>query len=88
MKNSEEVRLWVSSTGDPQCRYAPFPAPTTALLSLLALIPAKLFLPPLSFWLAHLSTILSIPLKITHTDKVLLFSAKSAILAHSHGVRN
>lgn len=45
MKTSEAVRLWVSSTGDPQYRYAPFPAPTTALPGYLALIPAKLFLP-------------------------------------------
>lgn len=44
MKNSEAIRLWVSSKGDPQCRNAPFPASTTALPGHLALIPAKLFL--------------------------------------------
>lgn len=45
MKKSEAVRLWVNSTGDPQSKYAPSPAPSTALPSYLALIPAKLFLP-------------------------------------------
>lgn len=44
MKNSEAIRLWVSSKGDPRCRYAPFRAPTTALPSHLALTSAKLFL--------------------------------------------
>lgn len=44
MKNLEAIRLWVSSKGDPQSRYAPFPAPTTALPSHIALLPAKLFL--------------------------------------------
>lgn len=43
MENIEAIRLWMSTKGDLQCRYAPFPAPTTALPSHLALIPAKLF---------------------------------------------
>lgn len=60
MKNSEEVRLWVSSTGDPQCRHALFPVPTTALPGHLALIPVKLLPPSAPCWL--LTRVLLYPL--------------------------
>lgn len=82
VKNSEAVRLWASSIGDPQCRYA-FSSSYHCPSQPLGTDPCKTIPAPIPFWLAHPSATLSIPLKITPIDKALLFSAISAILAHS-----